>query len=74
MNSLLIFGYINKMKSSFFGVLFPNKQQIILTFISMLFFATSYAQQFETTTIKANFIVKEINRTGKLTFRKTEFL
>jgi len=31
----------------------------------------TYAQQVETKTIKADFMVKEINRTGKLTFKRT---
>lgn len=42
-----------------------------LCFISMLSSAPVFAQQLETKTIKAEPIVKKINRTGKLTFKRT---
>jgi len=53
------------MKPRLFGLL------SFLCFISMLSSAPVFAQQLETKTIKAEPIVKKINRTGKLTFKRT---
>ena len=53
------------MKPRLFGLL------SFLCFISMLSNAPVFAQQLETKTIKAEPIVKKINRTGKLTFKRT---
>ena len=62
------------MKSYTFGLLFAKKQQTlfhILCVISVFLGTPIYAQQIESKTIKAEFMVKEINRTGTLTFRRT---
>ena len=53
------------MKLRLFGLL------SFLCFTSVLLSAPIYAQQLETKTIKSEPIVKKINRTGKLTFKRT---
>jgi len=65
------------MKTHLFGLTLPVaywiKQGLLLClFFANILFATSiYAQQFENKTIKAEPMVKEISRTGKLDFKRT---
>jgi len=61
------------MKSFVFGLLTKGKQHFLLSIlliVSILFGAPIYAQQVENKTINPEFIVKEINRTGKLAFKR----
>ena len=62
------------MKRRLFGLLSQQLKQIILS--SLLLFSASlitpsHAQQLETQTIKAEHIIKKLNRTGKLVFKRT---
>jgi len=62
------------MKPRLYGLL-PRWKQLFLFlsfFITSTFIVTpTYGQQLEIKTIKADLMVKEINRTGKLTFKRT---
>jgi len=62
------------MKPRHFGLLSPNvKLNLLAVFfiVSSLLISPLYAQQIETKTIKAEPIIKKINRTGKLAFKRT---
>ncbi len=65
------------MKAYIFGLISPITSRIKQVLLLCLFFAGMLsgtpvsAQQLETKTIKAEAIVKKINRTGKLTFKRT---
>ncbi len=61
-----IFGFTSPITSWVKQVLLLN-----LLFVSMLLATSVSAQQIETKTIQAEAIVKKINRTGKLTFKRT---
>jgi len=62
------------MKTLLFGLIPPRANHVLLLtlFFVGIFLTTSIsAQQIETKTIKAEPIVKKINRSGKLTFKRT---
>lgn len=61
------------MKPRLFGLLSSRIQYVLLLSVSIVSATVTtptYAQQLETKTIKAELIVKKINRTGKLTFKR----
>lgn len=65
------------MKPRVLGLLSTHIQQLLFStfFIVSTFLVTpTYAQEFETKTINAEFMVNKINRTGKLTYKRTRNL
>lgn len=62
------------MKPSLFGLLLSGIKQTVfsgLLIVSIVFSVPNYAQQLETQTINVESMVKQISRTGKLTFKRT---